>query len=462
MVDIINWEDASTTAADNLAVAGISDAEGWLPSTVNNFTRASWAVLAKFWDEYGGVVTVAGTADAITITTTGTHTALSTGLRFIFKAGADNTTAVTLNLDAIGAKAIRKISGGTDVALVAGDLKSGRRYDVVYDSAANSAAGAWILIDSTPLVFPATVTPNASDGAALGTSSLMWSDLFLASGGVINWNAGNVTVTHSAAALAYAGVGTFSITHTDAGNLGPVFKTVHDSSSPAASDQIGVWQMQAKDSAGTITTVVQFQGIWVDPTDSTESGRLDVYTVSGASQVNIASFTPTILGVGTNTAFSLTSGSTDGAYVEKAGRVVASANGDSAIGLRRRSSDGTTVTFHRDTTNVGTISVTTTNTAYNTSSDERLKEKFHDFDAGAIIDQMALYEYQWKADGSIGYGPKAQEMFGVFPLGVTPGNDKEPGEEGFEGWQWLGNPLVALCLKEIQSLRKRVAELEAA
>ena len=40
------------------------------------------------------------------------------------------------------------------------------------------------------------LTPGASDGTALGTSSLMWSDLFLASLSVINFNNGNVTVTH--------------------------------------------------------------------------------------------------------------------------------------------------------------------------------------------------------------------------------------------------------------------------
>lgn len=50
-----------------------------------------------------------------------------------------------------------------------------------------------------------TVAPSASDGAALGTISLMWSDLFLASGGVVNFNNGNVTITHSANALAFAG-----------------------------------------------------------------------------------------------------------------------------------------------------------------------------------------------------------------------------------------------------------------
>jgi hypothetical protein len=40
------------------------------------------------------------------------------------------------------------------------------------------------------------LTPGASDGTALGTASLMWSDLFLASLSVINFDNGNVTVTH--------------------------------------------------------------------------------------------------------------------------------------------------------------------------------------------------------------------------------------------------------------------------
>ena len=39
--------------------------------------------------------------------------------------------------------------------------------------------------------------PETTDIGALGTSSLMWSDLFLASGSVINFNNGDVTVTHS-------------------------------------------------------------------------------------------------------------------------------------------------------------------------------------------------------------------------------------------------------------------------
>ena len=45
------------------------------------------------------------------------------------------------------------------------------------------------------------LTPDTNDGAVLGSASLQWSDLFLASGAVINFNNGNVTLTHSAGAL---------------------------------------------------------------------------------------------------------------------------------------------------------------------------------------------------------------------------------------------------------------------
>lgn len=43
--------------------------------------------------------------------------------------------------------------------------------------------------------------PVANDGAAIGASGTAFSDLFLASGAVINFNAGNYTLTHSAGVL---------------------------------------------------------------------------------------------------------------------------------------------------------------------------------------------------------------------------------------------------------------------
>jgi hypothetical protein len=49
------------------------------------------------------------------------------------------------------------------------------------------------------------MSPMVTDGGSLGTTTYMWSDLFLASGAVINFNNGNVTLTHSAGQLTLAG-----------------------------------------------------------------------------------------------------------------------------------------------------------------------------------------------------------------------------------------------------------------
>ncbi len=46
-------------------------------------------------------------------------------------------------------------------------------------------------------VVAADFSPNTNDGTPLGTTTLNWSDLFLASGGVINFANSNATLTHS-------------------------------------------------------------------------------------------------------------------------------------------------------------------------------------------------------------------------------------------------------------------------
>lgn len=52
---------------------------------------------------------------------------------------------------------------------------------------------------------PNYVNPHTNDGVSLGASSAGFSDLFLASGGVINWNNGTCTLTQSSATLTASG-----------------------------------------------------------------------------------------------------------------------------------------------------------------------------------------------------------------------------------------------------------------
>lgn len=51
-----------------------------------------------------------------------------------------------------------------------------------------------------------SLLPGSNDGAALGSGTFAFSDTFLASGGTINFNNGNYTITHSAGDLAFSGI----------------------------------------------------------------------------------------------------------------------------------------------------------------------------------------------------------------------------------------------------------------
>lgn len=67
------------------------------------------------------------------------------------------------------------------------------------DAALNGTLGATTANTAvvTTLTVNTNANPDAADGAGLGTSSLGWSDLFLASGAVIDFNNTNNTITHN-------------------------------------------------------------------------------------------------------------------------------------------------------------------------------------------------------------------------------------------------------------------------
>ena len=105
---------------------------------------------------------------------------------------------------------------------------------------------------------------------------------------------------------------------------------------------------------------------------------------------------------------------------------------------------------------IGGVNATTTATSLATSSDERLKENIADAnDTGSKIDAIQVRQFDWKADGSHqDYGMIAQELREVIPHAVH----ESPDEEKMLAVDYAG--LVPMLIKEIQSLRNRVAQLE--
>lgn len=147
MSDIYSWD---ITAANNSnSDSAINWAENQAPGTVNGSARAMMGRVAEFVGDIGGTLTAGGTANALTVDANSAFTAYADGLIVSFKASADNTGATTLNVNSVGAKAIRKMTSAGEGALDAGDIKNGYTYEVRYSTTANSAAGAW-LVDWAP------------------------------------------------------------------------------------------------------------------------------------------------------------------------------------------------------------------------------------------------------------------------------------------------------------------------
>lgn len=112
---------------------------------------------------------------------------------------------------------------------------------------------------------------------------------------------------------------------------------------------------------------------------------------------------------------------------------------------------------------VGSISVTGSNTAYNTSSDYRLKENIAPLTgSGEFIDSLKPKIGTWKADGSKFVGFLAHEVQEVSPQTVFGEKDAvdEEGKPIMQAMEYGSAEFIANIVAELQMLRKRVAQLE--
>jgi hypothetical protein len=122
--------------------------------------------------------------------------AAGSALNWTTNTGFGCNSSITANAVAVGG-----ITGlGTGVATWLATPSSANLASALTDK-----TGTGVAVFGTSPGFTTAANPVSNDGASLGISGTAWSDLFLATGGVINWGAGNVTLTHTSGNLTSTG-----------------------------------------------------------------------------------------------------------------------------------------------------------------------------------------------------------------------------------------------------------------
>jgi hypothetical protein len=134
-------------------------------------------------------------------------------------------------------------------------------------------------------------------------------------------------------------------------------------------------------------------------------------------------------------------------------RIFAERSGGSVAGFNRTSSDGTNVLFYRSGSIVGDVSVTTTGTTFNSTSDYRLKESVAPMSGGlARVNALKPSVYKWKSNGSDGEGFLAHELAEVVPAAVN-GEKDAVNEDGTIKAQSIDMsrivPILVAAIKEL-------------
>ena len=147
-------------------------------------------------------------------------------------------------------------------------------------------------------------------------------------------------------------------------------------------------------------------------------------------------------------------------------RIVGSATGYSVYTARVDNTANLLHTFFYGnySTVVGSITTNGVITVYNTTSDYRLKNNQAPLTgSGEFIDALQPKTWEWAQDGSKGAGFIAHEFAEVSPSSVNGTKDAvdADGKPVYQAMQASSAEVIANLVAEIQSLRKRVAQIES-
>lgn len=152
----------------------------------------------------------------------------------------------------------------------------------------------------------AALTPAANDGLALGTTALGFADLHLATGGVINFANGEITLTETANALTMAG-GQLVVAYNGAAATAPVrvlnttdaadnvaLNIESDRATPANNDQV-LLNFVVSDSAGNQDTFGHIATMATDVASGSEDGTMLFGVITAGTLANEIQLTGTAL-----------------------------------------------------------------------------------------------------------------------------------------------------------------------